>query len=154
MSKQPRSRVEESGDRPVAIYHRVYAEEGFDTAAQMLFDLDRRAQTHSPGAERALYLDIDGHRNQAGGFDTDMLELQQHFVLGFLMQFLTEVNMPLAAGARRQDGSRQSDDLPETLLIRQPGRSPMNSPEPPPRSEPGHSIVRMTTAIVSSCRSA
>jgi len=46
-----------------------------------------------------------------------MTELQQHFVLGFLLQFLTEVNMPLAAGVRRKAGSSQSDDIPEALTI-------------------------------------
>jgi len=68
-----------------------------------------------------LYLDIDGHRNREGGFDADMLELQQHFILGFLMQFLSEVNMPLAAGVRRKDESPQSEDIPEELTIRSPG---------------------------------
>jgi hypothetical protein len=67
-----------------------------------------------------LYLDIDGHRNRDGGFDSDMFELQQHFILGFLMQFLTEVNMPLAAGVRRRDASPQSEDIPEELTIQNP----------------------------------
>jgi hypothetical protein len=120
MDENPRARVEKSGG-PVAVYHRVYATEGFEQAAQTLFRLVRKAQATSPGAPRVLHLDIDGHRNPAGGFDADMLELQQHFVLGFLMQFLTEVNMPLATGARRRDGIAQSDDIPDMLNIESPG---------------------------------
>jgi hypothetical protein len=104
----------------VAIYHRVYASEGFDEAAQMLFRLVQQAQNTSPGADRLLYLDIDGHRNEAGGFDVDMLELQQHFVLGFLMQFLTEVTIPLAGGVHRKVDTPQSNDIPESLTIRSP----------------------------------
>jgi hypothetical protein len=117
MSEVPQDRVEKSEGGRVVIYHRVYSKEGFEEAAQTLFRLVRQAQKTSPGAERVLYLDIDGHRNKAGGFDHDMFELQQHFILGFLMQFLTEVKMPLAAGARRQDGSAQSEDIPEMLNI-------------------------------------
>jgi hypothetical protein len=120
MSEDRRNQVEKSGGGQIAIYHRVYVREGFDEAAQTLFRLVREAQRTSPGVERVLYLDIDGHRNEAGGFDSDMFELQQHFVLGFLLQFLTEVNMPLAAGVRRKADSPQSDDIPEALTIQDP----------------------------------
>jgi hypothetical protein len=118
MSENHQNRIEPSGNnQAVAIYHRVYAKERFEEAAQTLFRLVREAQKKSPGAERLLYLDIDGHRNRNGGFDSDMLELQQHFILDFLMQFLTEVNMPLAGRVRRKDASPQSEDIPEELKI-------------------------------------
>jgi hypothetical protein len=120
MGKEQRRRVKQEGGAPVAIYHRVYASEGFDEAAQTLFRLVQQSQSTSPGAERLLYIDIDGHRNEAGGFDSDMFELQQHFVLGFLMQFLTEVNMPLAPSVRRKADSPQSNDIPEALTIQKP----------------------------------
>jgi hypothetical protein len=105
----------------VAIYHCVYANEGFELTAQTLFRLVREAQEKSPRAERLLYLDIEGHRDREGGFDADMLELQQHFILNFLMEFLTEVNVPLASGVRRQDGTPQSENIPEELTIREQG---------------------------------
>jgi hypothetical protein len=117
MTKEPRSQAKKKSDGAVAIYHRVYASEGFEEAAQTLFRLVQQAQRTSPGAERLLFLDIDGHRNEAGGFDSDMFELQQRFVLGFLMQFLTQVNMPLAPGARRKDDRPQSNNIPEALTI-------------------------------------
>jgi hypothetical protein len=121
MSGQPQNRIEQPEDgRVAAIYHRVYAKERFEEAAQTLFRLVQQAQKVRPGAERVLYLDIDGHRRRDGGFDSDMFELQQHFILGFLMQFLTEVNMPLATGVRRKDASPQSEDLPEALTIQNP----------------------------------
>lgn len=98
-----------------AIYHRVYAHENFETAAHTLHRLVVEAQKKFPDAPRHLYLDIDGHRNSEGGFDPDMFELQRHFVLGFLAEFLTEINIPLGEGAIRTKSQR--NDVPEILNI-------------------------------------
>jgi hypothetical protein len=81
ISAEARNRVKQSDDgRVAAVYHRVYAKEGFADAAQRLFRLVREAQRVSPGAARVLYLDIDAHRNRDGNFDPDMLKLHQHFI--------------------------------------------------------------------------
>lgn len=82
----------------IAIYHRVMRREGFEETARILLHLVRDARDKAPDKPRVLYLDIDGHRNEAGGFDGEMFELQQEFVLGFLMPFLKEVHMPLGIG--------------------------------------------------------
>jgi hypothetical protein len=100
----------------IALYHRVYRHEPFEKAAQDIFEIVRHAQREFPGKPRALYLDIEGHRNANGGFDNDMYELQKEFVLGLLMPFLTEAHEPLAA-VRQKPGVVQRDDLPDALQI-------------------------------------
>ena len=75
----------------VALYHVVYAHEGFTEAANALFELVKRAQEQWPGKRRRLYLDIEGHRNSDGGFDADMLELQSEFLVGHRWWSLPEI---------------------------------------------------------------
>ncbi len=108
-----RSRVE-AGDQAVAIYHVVYSHEDFNHAAQALFELVQKAQRLRPGQQRKLFLDIDGHRNSQGGFDADMLELQQEFLIGFLGHFLSEIHGPLVSV---KNPKPQDNDVPETLAI-------------------------------------
>jgi hypothetical protein len=78
-----------------AVYHAVKRHEDFETAAQMLFELTREAAQRFPGKPRHLFLDIDGHRNSEGGFDHDMLELQQQFLMEFIGPYYSEVHAPL-----------------------------------------------------------
>lgn len=107
----------EMTDKATALYHIVYAHETFDQAAKALLALTRQAQETHPGGPRRLYLDIEGHRNAVGGFDGDMLELQQEFLLGFLMPFLSEASCPIG---RVQNPKGQRDDMPEALAIISP----------------------------------
>jgi hypothetical protein len=98
----------------VAIYHVVFCEEDFATAAGQIFALVRAAQEKQPNKKRYLFLDIEGHRTRKGGFDKDMFELQRHFLLGFMLQYMSEIHMPLI-GVR--SNKAQVNDLPETLQI-------------------------------------
>jgi hypothetical protein len=68
---------------------------------------------------RHLYLDVEGHRNKAGGFDHDAYELITHFVHGYLMQWLTETHTPL--GTYRNP--RQREDVPDGLDVMPGGDS-------------------------------
>jgi hypothetical protein len=104
-----------SDHKAVAIYHVVYAYEGFEDAAGKLFEMVRNAARKYPGKPRHLYLDIEGHRNAAGEFDADMTELQQEFILGVLAPYLSRVRIPLLDAERREP---QRDDVPERLEIR------------------------------------
>jgi hypothetical protein len=113
MDNNKRSRVE-SSDKAIAIYHVVYAHEGFEESAQTLFTLVREAQRLQPGKQRKLYLDIEGHRQSAGGFDPDMVELQQEFLLGFLSPYLAEIHAPLVRATNTQP---QENELPPALVI-------------------------------------
>jgi hypothetical protein len=98
----------------VALYHVVYADEDFDAAAHAVHRLIYEAQEQQPGQRRLLYLDIEGHRNAAGGYDAAMLELQQNFILGYLLPYLAEAHLPLV---QIRNPAPQREDLPETLSI-------------------------------------
>jgi hypothetical protein len=98
----------------VAIYHVVYKREKFEIAAQTLLRLVKTAETKFPGKPRRLYLDIEGHRNPNGGFDFDMFELQNEFVIGFLSKFLSSVSMPLGSYSLKG----QNDLIPDVLEIK------------------------------------
>lgn len=100
--------------KAIAIYHRVYEYEGFDESAKILFDLVKQCQDQFPNQKRVLFLDIDGHRNKQGGYDHDMFELQRHYILGFLLPFLSEIYIPLIAV---KSNKLQRNDLPEILGV-------------------------------------
>lgn len=100
----------------VAIYHRVKKHEDFNKSARTILELVQTANLRAPNKDRCLYLDIDGHRNAAGGFDVDMFELQQDFVLGFLLPFLKEAHMPIISVENTED---QRNDIPDRLEIKE-----------------------------------
>lgn len=101
-------------EKAIALYHRIMKRENFETAAQDLFQLLVNAQKREPNKPRILYVDIDGHRNGAGGFDRDMLELQKEFGIGFLLQFFQEVHFPLISV---KNTKKQNNDIPPELVI-------------------------------------
>jgi hypothetical protein len=103
-------------DKSVALYHRVLPTEDFDTAADMIFQIVKKAAVEHPGKPRHLYLDIDGYQNDAAGFDHDMYELQRHFLIGFLMQWLTELHLPVMQGSAARNPN-QREDLPAHLNV-------------------------------------
>jgi hypothetical protein len=118
MKRNGQSKID-SDDRASVIYHVVYSHERFDESAQALFKLVQRCQQVRPGTARKLFLDIEGHRNSEGGFDADMLELQQDFLLGFLARFLAEIHCPLFQVTNPKP---QENDIPEELIIKLPTR--------------------------------
>jgi hypothetical protein len=91
----------------------VHADEDFEHAADVLFQLIKKAAVEQAGKQRYVYLDIEGHRNDAGGFDHDMYELQKEFLLGYLMRWLTEVHMPLG----HYSNPKQHEDLPPNMAV-------------------------------------
>ena len=112
--EERRSSRKNDDDRDVAIYHIVHSHEGFEESARTLFRLVRRAQVVKPGKRRKLFLDVEGHRTNDGGFDRDMVELQNDFLVGFLAPFLYEVHSPLAT---LRNPRPQDDDIPDELVI-------------------------------------
>lgn len=111
----------------VAIYHIVYRDESFEDAAGKLFELVQHAERTRPGQRRILYLDIEGHRNEQGGYDSDMFELQREFILGVLMPFLAEIHLPLTG--RVTNSHPQRADIPDHLTI-ESARPPHSSETP------------------------
>lgn len=101
-------------NKGIAIYHSVYKHEDFTESANILVKLLQNAQSQFPNQKRFLYLDIEDHRNNSGGFDHDMFELQTDFALGFLMQFLTTIHMPLGSV---NNNKLQSNDVPKEFEV-------------------------------------
>jgi hypothetical protein len=111
---QPQSPAQKAS----ALYHVVYADETFEDAAEKIWAILRMAQERTPGAPRWLFLDIEGHRNEAGGFDADMYELQSNFALTTLMPYLSRFECPLLRNHGAAVNDNQRDDIPEALTIR------------------------------------
>lgn len=101
-------------NKGIALYHRVMPRENFEKAAKDLFHLIQSAQIKFPNSSRLLYVDIDGHRNEAGGFDEDMLELQKEYGAGFLLKFCDEIHLPLISVKNKKG---QCNDVPDKLDI-------------------------------------
>lgn len=112
----PRQKITKDEDS-IALYHVVYKDDSFELAATMLYQLIISCQAKFPKKKRILYLDIDEHRNNAGGFDNDMMELQNNYILGFLMPYLSKVYLPL--GLAVKNPKVQLEDLPEKLVIQE-----------------------------------
>ena len=98
----------------IAIYHRVYRRENFEKAAKDLIGLLYSAQEQMPNEPRALYVDIDGHRNDVGGYDADMQELQVEFGIEVLLQYVTELHFPLTSVV---NSGVQKNDVPEKIVL-------------------------------------
>lgn len=127
MPKRPMNRPPlVSDEAPIVIYHRIFAREDHDTSVRKLWNLLVKAQTQRPNAQRHLMLDIDGHRNAKGGFDTDMLDLQTQFVTVVMSRFLTEITMPLGGHMKRT--KPQENDFPPSIDIRDAGPAPKGHP--------------------------
>lgn len=79
----------------IAIYHVVYEYEGLEESAKTIHELVYSAQEKQPDYARALYLDIDGHIDEHGGFDKEMMELQQEFLMKTMLPYFQEIHMPI-----------------------------------------------------------
>ncbi len=100
----------------IAIYHDMKVYENFERSALRIFEMVKQSEEMTPGAPRYLYIDIQGHRNSAGGYDHDAFELIHNFALEYLSKYLTEVSTPLIH--IRKDG--QQNDIPDRLAFTYP----------------------------------
>ncbi len=121
MKTKEQTKIKPDG-KAVAIYHIVYEHEGFDESAQNLFKLVQNAQQKHPGKERKLYLDIENHKNKEGGFDAEMVELQNEFLMGFLSRYLSEIYAPLV---KAKNPHPQENEIPPVLVIQDEGTDKM-----------------------------
>ncbi len=100
------------------LQHLVAAEDDFERAVADVFTLAKTAQDRHPGAIRSLVLTIEGHDGERGGFDADLFEFQQEFMLGAIGKFFTWIEMPLTG--KLGNSSPQEDDLPDNLRLEGP----------------------------------
>jgi len=78
---------------------------------QDIYKLIKGAQKSQPDKPRKLFLDIDGHRNEAGGFDNDMFELICNFLLEAMVKYLTEISCPMYSIS---NPNKQINDIPDS----------------------------------------
>jgi hypothetical protein len=95
-----------------ALYHTVKSTNNFDQSSKSLFQLIIEAQNKTPNTDRHIYLDIEGHRNERGGFDHDMFELQSTFI-GFILPYIKSISTPLC---KMINPKKQINSLPFTDL--------------------------------------
>ena len=108
-------------DNTVAIRHIVRAEDGFEQAAAAVFGYLKEAQRDFPDWPRVLYLEVEEHEGDSGGFDPDFYEFQQEFFFSTMAPFLTGFHMPLTGPLVNPETQR--NDLPDELVVRMPGAS-------------------------------
>ncbi|MBC2182310.1 hypothetical protein HCB33_02930 [Listeria sp. FSL L7-0233] len=96
------------------LYYRVSTRTDFETAARGIFDLLVINQNQFENHPRFLHVEIDGHINDLGEFDDDMLKLQQEFGEDFLLQFFTKISFPLLI---KKNPKKQINDIPKELKI-------------------------------------
>jgi hypothetical protein len=101
-------------DNVVSIYHVIDEEDDFDAAALAIFAMIRECQDRYPDWPRIAYLDVKGHSGDRGGFDADMFEFQQEFMIATMGPFLTALDMPMVSVWNPEP---QRNDLPDQLAI-------------------------------------
>lgn len=71
--------------------------ENFEQAAKKIYRLIYEIGEREPNLKRALVVEIQGHRNEEGGYDHDMFELQYEFLLKCMLPFLHSLHIPLVS---------------------------------------------------------
>ena len=102
-------------DNTVAVYYVVGEGETFEAAAVGAFDLVRDAQARFPDWPRSFYLDVEGHRGEAAGFDADFYEFQQDFLFSTIAPFVTALDTPVTGPLLNPEPQR--NDVPDRLNI-------------------------------------
>jgi hypothetical protein len=98
----------------LTLYHVIMSSDTFEDAAQVLFSMIFLAQKKYPNQERYIFIDIVGHRNENGGFDNDIFELQSYFNLNVILSYVTRIYSPLICV---QNKYPQNNNIPDTLEI-------------------------------------
>jgi hypothetical protein len=104
-------------DNTVSLYHIVEEGDDFETAAQDIFSLLKKAQAEFPDWPRVFYLDIEGHVRDDGRLEEGMVELQQEFLIAAMGKFFTALALPLVSVVNPDD---QVNDLPDELVLQPP----------------------------------
>lgn len=92
----------------------VSAKENFNQAAMKIYKLIYNTQKEYPQVNRTLIVEIEGHRNTLGEYDHDMFELQDEFLMNFMLEFLHILHMPLISV---KNPKIQKDLQSDTLMI-------------------------------------
>ena len=101
-------------EKVVKICHTIMENDSIKSAAKDLLKLLSNTQKQKPNKPRILYININGHRNKAGGYDQEMYKLQMEYGRKFLIQFFEEIHFPLYS---MKNVSYQNNDIPEKLKL-------------------------------------
>ncbi|WP_218009890.1 hypothetical protein [Actinomadura kijaniata] len=101
----------------IMLYHDMAVYENFERCALRIFTILRNSQHKLPGAERTLFLRIQGHRNDEGGYDHDAWEIIHHFIPEFIFPYLHTLNTPFG---EVRNCNKQRNDIPDILTIGYP----------------------------------
>lgn len=112
--KSRKKRASPKKGAAVVLYHDMLVSENFERCAERLFSILQSTQKQHPGKRRVLFLNIQGHRNSAGGYDQDAFEILQEFTLGFLLQYLSEAHTPLYTV---KNSKPQRNDIPPAIKV-------------------------------------
>lgn len=107
-------------DNSVAVRHDVGPADSFEAAARGLMARLREAQDRFPDWPRALYVEIDGHEGDAGGFSPDFYEFQQDFLFSSVAPFVTALETPLTGPLLNP--APQRNDVPHRLHVGEDAR--------------------------------
>ncbi|MFC4563662.1 HNH endonuclease signature motif containing protein [Nocardiopsis mangrovi] len=103
--------------KSILLYHDMRVEEDFELCAQRIFEVVKSAAKKYPGKPRFLWLSVQGHLNDLGGFDHDSFEIISNFIPEYLFPYLTEVKTPLM---HVRNPHPQREDIPGLLIINPP----------------------------------
>jgi hypothetical protein len=103
-----------STEQPIVICHVMSRDEGFEETARLLFELIKRTAELHPGRRRALFFQVEGHRDRRGVFDRDALKLIWDFIPGALGPYLIAFRTPLAWVRTQRP---QNNDVPSALDV-------------------------------------
>lgn len=117
---------EKAQEKAVLLYHDMAVYENFERCARRVFEVLRNAERQMPGKPRHLFLRVQGHRNDAGGFDHDAMEIIRNFAMEFLLPYLTRLTTPFHTLGNNHP---QRNDVPEELQISYP-ENPENPENP------------------------
>ena len=101
-------------DNVVSIYHVVEEDDDFESAALALFAMLKESQNRYPDWPRVVYIDVNGHKGEKGGFDDDLFEFQQEFMIATMGSFVTALDMPIVSIWNPEP---QRNDLPDQLAV-------------------------------------
>ncbi|MEU4600291.1 HNH endonuclease signature motif containing protein [Nocardia sp. NPDC023988] len=113
-SKQPPTAVTA---RQVLLRHDMAVYENYERCTRRIFQMLQRTQLLFPGKPRHLWISVQGHRNDAGGFDHDAHEVIRNFALELMLPYLSKVSTPLIQAS---NSGRQCNDVPELYEITYP----------------------------------
>lgn len=98
----------------IALYYWVNEETTFEEAALDILKLLNEYSNQSQYQDRILYIDIEGHVDSNGMYDSDMNELQHQFITDFLLQYFIEINTPIK---KYINSKAQNNDIPNEFRI-------------------------------------